>query len=84
MTLPNAELLLQKMEQEYALLVERMQAYFDLHKELLTQKKAGLQQKKEQLLQSYNEFDLKKHCAELKHNWQTQQKQWQLLINQYA
>ncbi len=82
--LPDAEQLLQKMEQEYALLVERMQAYFDLQKQLLQQKKAGLQQKKDQLLQSYNDFDLGKHCAELKQNWQLQQRQWQLFISQYA
>lgn len=82
--LPDAEQLLQKMEHEYALLVERMQAYYDSRKQLLQQKKAGLQQKKDQLLQSYNDFDLGKHCAELKQNWQLQQRQWQLFISQYA
>ncbi len=82
--LPDAEQLLQKMEHEYALLVERMQAYYDSRKQLLQQKKAGLQQKKDQLMQSYNDFDLGKHCAELKQNWQLQQRQWQLFISQYA
>ena len=82
--LPDAEQLLQKMEHEYSLLVERMQAYYDSRKQLLQQKKAGLQQKKDQLLQSYNDFDLGKHCAELKQNWQLQQRQWQLFISQYA
>ena len=82
--LPDAEQLMQKMEHEYALLVERMQAYYDSRKQLLQQKKAGLQQKKDQLLQSYNDFDLGKHCAELKQNWQLQQRQWQLFISQYA
>ncbi len=82
--IPDAEQLLQKMEHEYALLVERMQAYYDSHKQLLQQKKVGLQQKKDQLMQSYNDFDLGKHCAELKQNWQLQQRQWQLFISQYA
>lgn len=82
--IPDAEQLLQKMEHEYALLVERMQAYYDSQKQLLQQKKAGLQQKKDQLMQSYNDFDLGKHCAELKQNWKLQQRQWQLFISQYA
>ena len=54
--LPDAEQLLQKMEHEYALLVERMQAYYDSQKQLLQQKKAGFQQKKDQLMQSYNDL----------------------------
>jgi len=82
--LPDAEPLLQKLEQEYNLLQERMQAYFDLQKQLLTAKKAALAQKTEQMLQSYNEFDLRKHAEELKQNWQQQQRQWQLFIAQYA
>jgi stearoyl-CoA desaturase (delta-9 desaturase) len=82
--LPDADQLLQKMEHEYALLLDRMQAYFDLQKQLMQQRKAGLQMKKDQLVQSYNEFDLSKHCAELKQNWQLQQRHWQLFISQYA
>jgi len=82
--LPNADSLQQKLEHEYSLLQERMQAYFDLQKQLLTQKKAALAQKTEQMLQSYNEFDLRRHANELKQNWQLQQRQWKLLIAQYA
>ena len=82
--LPNAEALLQKMEHEYNLLLERMQAYFELQKTLLTQKKAGIRNKKEQLLQSYNEFDVRKQDQELQQNFQLQQRQWQLFIAQYA
>lgn len=82
--LPDADTLVQKLEQEYNLLQERMQAYFDLQKQLLTQRKAALAQKTEQMLQSYNEFDLRRHAQELKHNWQQQQRQWKLLIAQYA
>jgi len=55
-----------------------------LQKQLMQQRKAGLQMKKDQLVQSYNEFDLSKHCAELKQNWQLQQRHWQLFISQYA
>ena len=82
--LPDADSLLQKLEHEYSVLQERMQAYFDLQKQLLTQKKAALAQKTEQMLQSYNEFDLGRHANELKQNWQLQQRQWKLLIAQYA
>lgn len=82
--LPNADSLLQKLEHEYSVLQDRMQAYFDLQKQLLTQKKAALAQKTEQMLQSYNEFDLGRHANELKQNWQLQQRQWKLLIAQYA
>lgn len=82
--LPDADSLLQKLEHEYSVLQDRMQAYFDLQKQLLTQKKAALAQKTEQMLQSYNEFDLGRHANELKQNWQLQQRQWKLLIAQYA
>lgn len=82
--LPDADTLVQKLEQEYNLLQERMQAYFDLQKQLLAQRKAALAQKTEQMLQSYNEFDLRRHAQELKQNWQLQQRQWKLLIAQYA
>ncbi len=84
MTLPNAEQVLAKMQQEYDELLARMQAYYEVQKQLLTQKRAGIQQKTEQLKQSMSEFDLRKQCDELRANWQAQQRQWQLLIAQYA
>ncbi len=84
MTLPNADQVLAKMQQEYDELLARMQAYYEVQKQLLTQKRAGIQQKTEQLKQSMSEFDLRKQCDELRANWQAQQRQWQLFIAQYA
>jgi stearoyl-CoA desaturase (delta-9 desaturase) len=83
-TLPDAELLLQKMEQEYNLLLEKMQAYYEIQKQLLQQKKQQLQQKKEQLLQQYNEYDARQHYQLMKQNFQQQQRHWQQFITQYA
>ncbi|OBP13290.1 acyl-CoA desaturase [Rheinheimera sp. SA_1] len=77
MLLPDAEQLLQRMEHEYALLLERMHAYYEVQKQLMQQRKA-------QLLQQYNDFDIRKNYAEMKHNWQQQQQQWQNFIQQYA
>jgi len=82
--LPDAEQLLQRMEHEYALLLERMQAYYEVQKQLIQQRKDQLQQRKAQLLQQYNEFDIRKHYAEMKQNWLQQQIQWQQFIQQYA
>ena len=82
--IPDAEQLLQKMEHEYALLVERMQAYYAVQKQLLQQKKDQLQLKKEQLLQQYNDFDIRAQYSEMKQNWLQQQRQWQSFIQQYA
>lgn len=82
--LPDAEILLQKMEQEYSVLVDKMQAYYAVQKHLLQEKKQQLQQKSEQLLQQYNEFDARQHYEELKQSWIQQQKHWQLFIAQYA
>lgn len=82
--LPDAEQLLAKMEQEYALLLERMQAYYAVQKQLLQQKKDQLQLKKEQLLQQYNDFDIRAQYSEMKQNWIQQQRQWQSFIQQYA
>ncbi|WP_333797072.1 acyl-CoA desaturase [Rheinheimera sp.] len=82
--LPDAELLLAKMEQEYALLLERMQAYYSVQKQLYQQKKDQLQQKKAQLLQQYNDFDIRQQYQEMKQNWLQQQRQWQSFIQQYA
>jgi len=82
--LPDAEQLLAKMEQEYALLLEQMQAYYAVQKQLLQQKKDQLQLKKEQLLQQYNDFDIRAQYSEMKQNWLQQQRQWQSFIQQYA
>ncbi len=82
--LPDAEQLLAKMEHEYALLLERMQAYYAVQKQLLQQKKDQLQLKKEQLLQQYNDFDIRAQYSEMKQNWLQQQRQWQSFIQQYA
>lgn len=43
-----------------------------------------MQHKKEQLIQSYNDFDLSKQYQELREGFQSQQRQWQLFIEQYA
>lgn len=82
--MPDAELLLARMEQEYALLLERMQAYYTVQKQLLQQKKDQLQLKKEQLMQQYNDFDIRLQYSEMKQNWLQQQRQWQSFIQQYA
>jgi stearoyl-CoA desaturase (delta-9 desaturase) len=82
--LPDAELLLARMEQEYALLLDRMQAYYAIQKQLLQQKKDQLQLKKEQLMQQYNDFDIRLQYSEMKQNWLQQQRQWQSFIQQYA
>lgn len=82
--LPDAELLLARMEQEYALLLDRMQAYYAVQKQLLQQKKDQLQLKKEQLMQQYNDFDIRLQYSEMKQNWLQQQRQWQSFIQQYA
>ncbi|MFN6971800.1 MAG: fatty acid desaturase [Rheinheimera sp.] len=82
--LPDAEQLLQRMEHEYALLLERMQAYYEVQKQLMQQRKDHIQQRKAQLLQQYNDFDIRKHYAEMKHNWLQQQLQWHNFIQQYA
>ena len=82
--LPDAEQLLARMEQEYALLLERMQAYYTVQKQLLQQKKDQLQLKKEQLMQQYNDFDIRLQYSEMKQNWLQQQRQWQSFIQQYA
>ncbi len=84
MLLPDAEQLLQRMEHEYALLLERMQAYYEVQKQLLQQRKDQLQQRKAQLLQQYSDFDIRKHYTEMKSNWQQQQQQWHNFIQQYA
>ena len=75
--LPDAELVMQRLEHEYELLMERMHAYYDV-------KKALLQQKKQQLMQQYNEFDLKHQLLEVRQNLQLQQKRWQQLTAQFA
>lgn len=82
--LPDADLLMQKMEQEYNLLLDKMQAYYEIQKQLLQQKKQQLQQKKEQLLQQYNDYDARQHYQQMKLNFQLQQRQWQQFITQYA
>ena len=83
-TLPDAELVLQKMEQEYALLLEKMQAYYEVQKQVLQQKKGQLQQKKAELIQQYNDFDIRQRYAEMQQSWHLQQRQWQLFIQQYS
>jgi stearoyl-CoA desaturase (Delta-9 desaturase) len=75
--LPDAELVMQRLEHEYELLMEKMHAYYDV-------KKVLLQQKKQQLMQQYNEFDLKQQMQEVRRNLHLQQKRWQQLTAQIA
>ena len=75
--LPDAELVMQRLEHEYELLMEKMHAYYEV-------KKVLLQQKKQQLMQQYNEFDLKQQMLEVRLNLQLQQKRWQQLTAQFA
>lgn len=84
MTMPNHELVMQRLQQEYDELLQRMQAYFEAQKLLIGQKKRGFAEKTEQLKQSMSEFDLKQRCNELRQNWLMQQKHWHHFIAQYA
>ena len=81
---PNAEQLLKLLEQEYELLIARMQDYYQLKKQLLQHRKQQLvaQYQATDLKQSYTEF--KQRYADFKHHLQQQQQHWQRLVAAFS
>lgn len=74
---PNAEQLLQLLEQEYELLLARMQDYYQLKKQLLLQRK-------EQLVAQYQAVDFRQRYVEFKQHLQQQQQHWQRLVTAFS
>lgn len=74
---PNAEQLLQLLEQEYELLLARMQDYYQLKKQLLLERK-------ELLVAQYHAVDFKIRYQEFKHHLQLQQQHWQRLVTAFS
>ncbi|MEE2024237.1 MULTISPECIES: acyl-CoA desaturase [Alkalimonas] len=79
--LPDAEHILQRIEQEYDVLLERMQAYYELKKDLLLQKKQQLQST---LQERYAELNIQKQYQELKVLFAEQRRHWQRLTTELA
>lgn len=75
--LPNAEQLLALLEQEYQLLVTKIQDYYQLKKELL-------QQKRHALVDQYNASEFMQRYQELKQHLQQQQNHWQRLTAAFS
>ncbi|MCH8537425.1 MAG: fatty acid desaturase [Alkalimonas sp.] len=78
---PDAEQILQKVEHEYELLIERMQAYYTLKKDLLVQKKEQL---KDSFAVNYAELSMQKQYLELKALFTEQRRHWRRLTAQLA
>lgn len=74
---PNAEQLLRLLEQEYELLLARMQDYYQVKKQLL-------QQRRKQLVAQYQAVDFKQSYREFKQHLQQQQQHWQRLIGAFS
>ena len=79
--LPDADPVLQKIEQEYELLLERMQAYYELKKNRLLLKKQQLQSS---LHEHYAELNLQKQYQELKALFTEQRRHWRRLTTELA
>lgn len=75
--LPDAEQLLHRLEQEYNLLLARMQDYYQLKKQLLVQKK-------QQLLEHYDHSDFKQKYQQLKEHLLVQRRLWHKLTTELA
>lgn len=75
--LPDAEQVLQLLEQEYTLLISRIHDYYQIKKELL-------QQTKQQLVAQYNQYEFKQRYLEFKRHLQLQQQQWLQLTAHYS
>lgn len=78
---PDTEQVLQKIEHEYELLIERMQAYYTLKKGLIVQKKEQL---KDNFAASYAELSMQKQYLELKALFTEQRRHWRRLTAQLA
>ena len=74
---PNAEQLLQLLEQEYELLLQRMQDYYNLKKELLLQRK-------QKLVAHYQAVDFKHSYLEFRDHLQQQRQHWQRLVAAFS
>jgi len=74
---PNAEQLLQLLEQEYELLLQRMQDYYTLKKELLMQRK-------QKLVAHYQAVDFKQSYQEFREHLQQQRQHWQRLVTAFS
>ncbi|WP_333608402.1 acyl-CoA desaturase [Arsukibacterium sp.] len=70
--LPNAEQLLILLEQEYQLLLSRMQDFYQLKKDLMLKQR-------EKLLDQYHAYDFKLRYMELKQHFLQQQTHWRRL-----
>ncbi|SEA72786.1 acyl-CoA desaturase [Alkalimonas amylolytica] len=79
--LPDAEQILHKVELEYELLLERMQAYYELKKSLLMQRKQQLQSS---LQEHYAELNIQKQYQELKALFTEQRRHWRRLTTELA
>lgn len=75
--LPDAEQILQTLEQEYNLLITRLQDYYQVKKELL-------QRKKQQLVEQYSQCEFKQRYSEFKQHLYLQRQQWAQLTAHYS
>ena len=75
-TLPNAEEVIARMQQEYDLLIHRMSEYYATKKRMMINKKA-------ELAKSYEKLELDFHYKELQQKFQLQREKWQSLYAHY-
>jgi stearoyl-CoA desaturase (delta-9 desaturase) len=75
--LPNTEQAILQLQQEYDLLISKLNAYYQIRKTLLSAKR-------EQVLADVEKSDLMKQYQELKHKLIEQQKSWQVLTAKLA
>lgn len=74
--LANADEILNRMQEEYDLLVQKMTEYYSAKKRFMAIKKVKLTRK-------YERFDLDFRCKELKQSFQLQQQKWQIMYSHY-
>ncbi|MDF2180336.1 fatty acid desaturase [Aliiglaciecola sp. CAU 1673] len=68
-TLPNAEVVIGRVQQEYEALLQKMTAYYETRKRLLDMKKR-------KLVRSYEKLDLDFKYKELKQSWMLAKQRW--------
>jgi len=76
-SLPNAEQAKQQLQHEYDLLISRLNAYYQVRKALLIERR-------EQVMVDVEKSELMKQYQELKHKVSEQRKAWQLLTAKLA
>lgn len=74
---PNSEQLLQLLEQEYELLLTRMQDYYQAKKQLLLQRK-------QKLLEQYQSVDFVQRYQEFRKHLLQQRQHWQQLVTAFS